>query len=444
MTWRDINFIREVKSSLVFKFLSVLISFLLVRLLLKYLGASNYGLWSVILTFLNWVIFFDLGITNGVKNKLSESLSKSNKTLGKKYISTGYIATFSFSIISYLIILIFSFLIDWQSVFNEYNFSNDYLRELVLIILFFTLLNFSLSMINAVFNAVQKASLITVNQFLTQVFTLTSLFILIRFTQSDLHTLALLYGCSMLISNILLSIWFYSKNKELLPEFKAYDKTLLKPILSLGLRFFILQTTMMVILTTDRFIIVHLTNAEEVAKYDVINRYFNILLIIHTLINTPLWPMYTEAYHKGDYNWLERIMRKMFYLGLIYVMAILIMIFVGEFVLEIWLGENVLEVLKSNFAFMGVLVFFNICHSILAYFTNGIGKTSIQLITSLLGAILNIPISIFLVNYFNLGINGVMIATIICLSFFCIIGPFQVIKEIRILKTNYLNAQKNE
>lgn len=442
MSWRNINFIKQVKASFVFKFLSILISFLLVRLLLKYLGVYNYGLWSVLLTFLNWIVFFDLGITNGVKNKLSESLSKTDFIEGKKYITTGYIASSVFSITSFLLIFGLSYFINWQSVFNIYKYDNEYLRILVLIVLFFTLINFTLTLINAVFNAVQRASLITVNQFLTQVFTLGSLFLLIKYTNTDLHFLALFYGLSMLTSNLLLSIWFYSKNKKLLPQLSSYDKNLLKPILSLGFRFFLLQTTMLIILTTDRFILVQLTNTEEVAKYDILNRYFNILLIVHSLINTPLWAMYTEAYHKKDYKWIEKTMGKLMMLSGGYILVLVTMIFLGEMLIDFWLVNNELNIKNSNYIFMAVLVFFTIVHSILSYFTNGIGKTNVQLVTSLTGAVLNIPLSIYFVNYLNLGINGVMLATIICLAFFCLVGPFQVVKEIKSLKVESLNNQQ--
>lgn len=436
LQWRSLNFIKQVKVSFLFKFLSILISFLLVRFLLKYLDIADYGLWAVILSFLHWIVFFDLGIANGVKNKLAESLSKENWDDARAYISSGYIALFGFALVTYLGVLAFSGVINWQKLFNVYDYDNAFLSKLVLIILFFTLSNFVLSLINAVFNAVQRASLAVVNQFLTQLLSLTVVLVLISFTTSNLHLLALAYGMSMLISNLILTIWYFAKNPELSPKLKYYDKQKLKPIIALGLRFFLLQVTMMIILTTDRFILLQLTDRSEVARYDIVFRYFNVLMIFHTLINAPLWSMYTEAYQKKDHLWIEKTMKNLMRLCLLYTFGLIVLIIIGKPVIRIWLDKESLGLVTSNFIFMAILMLFSIAHSIMAYFTNGIGKTRLQLYTSIIGALINIPLSIYFVNKLDLGLNGVILATIISLSLFCFTGPFQVVKEIKRLKVD--------
>ncbi|UOY08835.1 MATE family efflux transporter [Muricauda sp. SCSIO 64092] len=434
LQWRSLNFIKQVKVSFLFKFFSILISFLLVRFLLKYLDIADYGLWSVILSFLHWIVFFDLGIANGVKNKLAESLSEENWDDARAYISSGYIALFFFASMVYLVVLAFSGLIDWQRLFNVYDYNNSFLAKLVLIILFFTLSNFVLSLINAVFNAVQRASLAVVNQFLTQLLSLVVVLLLITLSTSNLHLLALGYGLSMFISNLALTIWYFSKNKNLVPRLKYYDKQKLSPIIVLGLRFFLLQVTMMVILTTDRFILLQLTDRSEVARYDVVYRYFNVVMIFHTLINAPLWSMYTEAYQKKDHKWIEKTMKNLLILCGGYLGGLTALILMGDVVIDFWIDNDSLDLLTSNYIFMAVLIFFSIIHSILAYFTNGIGKTNMQLYTSIIGALINIPLSIYFVNELNLGLNGVVLATIISLFLFCALGPFQVIKEIKWLR----------
>ncbi|GGD49841.1 lipopolysaccharide biosynthesis protein [Muriicola marianensis] len=431
---RSLNFLKQLKRSFLYKVLSVGLSFILVRFLLKYLDVEDYGLWAVVLSFLHWIVFFDLGIANGVKNKLSEALSMGDERLARKYLSTGYFALLGFSVVIYLLVYVCSDLIPWESVLNSDKYGRDYLETLVLIVLFFTLANFVLSLINTVFHAVQKASLAVLNQFSFQVMALLVVVLLITFTNSDLHLLALGYGMSMVLANLGLSLWFYWKNNFLRPSFKLYDKELLRPILSLGLRFFFLQTTMMVILMTDRFILLQLTSPEEVTRYDVIYRFFNLLLVLHTLINAPLWAIYTEAYEKKDFVWIEKTMRNLTGLSGVYILVLGAMVLSGDIAIRIWLGKGDLGLTTGNYLFMALLIWFSIVHSILAYFTNGISKTNLQLATSLIGAIINIPLSILFVNTFSMGLNGVILATIISLSLFCFTGPFQVIQVIRSMK----------
>jgi O-antigen/teichoic acid export membrane protein len=191
---------------------------------------------------------------------------------------------------------------------------------------------------------------------------------------------------------------------------------------------------MMVILMTDRFILLQLTSPEEVTRYDVIYRFFNLLLVLHTLINAPLWAIYTEAYEKKDFVWIEKTMRNLIGLSGAYILVLGAMVLFGDVAIRIWLGKGDLGLTTGNYLFMALLIWFSIVHSILAYFTNGISKTNLQLATSLIGAVINIPLSILFVNTFSMGLNGVILATIISLSLFCFTGPFQVIQVIRSMK----------
>jgi Na+-driven multidrug efflux pump len=77
---------------------------------------------------------------------------------------------------------------------------------------------------------------------------------------------------------------------------------------------------------------------------------------------------------------------------------------------------------------------FIVWHSIFAYFSNGIEKTNIQLVTTAIGALINIPLSVIFVKYFNLGIDGIILATIISLLIYCILGPIEAFKEINKMK----------
>ena len=51
--------------------------------MIKYLGNEQYGIWSTILAIFSWIVLFDIGIGNGVRNRLAESLAKDNKEEGK-------------------------------------------------------------------------------------------------------------------------------------------------------------------------------------------------------------------------------------------------------------------------------------------------------------------------------------------------------------------------
>ena len=434
MNFKNLNLLKQIKSSFLYKIFAVIFSFVLIRLMVQYLGIEQYGIWSVLLTFINFVLFFDLGITNGIKNKVSISLSNNNKLEAQEYVSTGYIILFILTSFIYIIYYICSFYIDWQSVFNTSIVENDTLRQVVSISLFFILLNFVLSVISALYNATQNASFIVLNQLLTQFISLSLVSILFLFTKENIVYIAISYGISLILSNSLLSIYFYSKHTYLLPKIKLFKIDKIKSILTLGIKFFILQLTIFIILSTDKILITQLLGTSYVTSYDILYKYFSIITITHGIINTPLWSMYTEAYEKNDYIWIEQILKKMVGMMLIYMSISFILYIAADGFIPMWIANNDLILNSSNYIFMSILILFLVWYSIFAYFTNGINKTKIQLYSALLGAVINIPLAILFVKYLNMELNGILLSTIISLSIFGITGPIQAYKEIKLMK----------
>lgn len=434
MSSRDIRYKQQIKYSMIFKVLSILMSFFIIRYVLNYIGVDKYGVWSVILVFINWIVFFDFGFSNGIKNKVATCLATGKKKAAQEYISTGYVLLGIFIIILYLIFFLFSHFINWQNIFNIYTISNYKLMHVLQTISFFLLLNFMLTIISGVFQAVQQASLVVFNQFLSQFLSLIMVLLLIKFTSSSLLFLSIVYGLALVSSNIIMSFWFYSKYAYLKPSIKDFKMDKIKPITSLGMNFFFLQITILAIMSSDKMIITQLLGPSYVTNYDILFKYFTVISILHSTINAPLWSIYTEAYKKNDYVWIERTLKKILKIIFLYILLGLILTLLGDYIIKLWLNNSKISISLSNYIYMGCLVIFLAWYSIFAYFTNGIGQINVQLYSSLFGAAINIPLSIYLVNYQNMGLNGVMLATIISLSIFCILGPIQAIGIINKMK----------
>ena len=68
--------------------------------------------------------------------------------------------------------------------------------------------------------------------------------------------------------------------------------------------------------------------------------------------------------------------------------------------------------------------------NIFVVFINGVGKVRLQIIVATIGAIINIPLSYFFAIVLNLGLAGVIAASIISISFGPILAPIQFRKII--------------
>lgn len=60
--------------SFLIKGVSILVSLVLVPLTLSYLTPFDYGVWLTLNSILVWLDFFDVGLGNGLRNKLSNVL----------------------------------------------------------------------------------------------------------------------------------------------------------------------------------------------------------------------------------------------------------------------------------------------------------------------------------------------------------------------------------
>lgn len=427
---RTNNYLSQLKSSFLFKILAIICSFLVIPIMIKYLGNERYGVWSTLLSIASWILLFDIGLGSGLRNKISEALAKNNIQEAQIYISTGYTAIGFISLILLTGFLILSNFISWQSVFNTYNLSNNELKLVVNMTITFLLVNFWLSIIHQIFNGLQKSSIVIFNQFLSNLLSLGFTYILYSYFESSLIKLAFAYGLSLVITNLAISIWFFKNNIDFLPKIKLYSKKNMKAITSIGLQFFIIQIAVIVIFTTDKILITQLFGPEYVTNYDLVFKLFSTITIAHSLLMYPLWSAYSDAFHRNDFYWIKRVIKQQLRIYLLFIVATAILGYFAKPIILLWIGTNV-AIDSMLIMAMGSFILVSIWNNIFAYFINATNQLKIQVTTSVLAIIINIPLSIFIVKYFHTGTSGIIIGTTLSLSLFAVFGSIQTFKYLK-------------
>lgn len=426
---RTKNYIRQLKGSFIFKLLAIFCSFLIIPLMIKYLGNEQYGIWSTLLSIISWITLFDIGIGNGLRNKISESLAKDNIKDAQIYISSGYIIIGIISIILLSIFLFVSIFIPWQSVFNTKLVSNDELEIVMNTTAIFLFINFWLSLINQVFNGTHKTSFVIFNQFLSNFLSLIFVYMLYKYSDGSLIKLTFFYGFSLVITNIVLSIWFFKRNINLIPRFSLYSKKYIKSIVSLGYKFFIIQIAVIIMFSSDKVLITQLFGPQYVTSYDVVFKLFSIITMVHTLLMAPLWSSYSDAYHRKDFEWIRLMIKKQLKISLLFVSATVLLIIFSKLIINLWIGND-LDIDYSLIFSMSLYTIVLIYGNIVTYILNGIDKLNIQVFTSILTIIINIPIVIFIVKFFETGLYGVVIGTVVTMIASVLIVSVNVYKMI--------------
>jgi O-antigen/teichoic acid export membrane protein len=204
-------------------------------------------------------------------------------------------------------------------------------------------------------------------------------------------------------------------------------------LMNVGIAFFALQLVSMFILLSDKIIITQLLGPSEVTSYDIVYRIMSVILVLHGIVNAPMWSAYTEAYEKKDSVWIVKNLKKMKIFVFILILLSFFLYVFNDKIIELWIGKSI-DTSNSLAMAMAIYVIVLAWCNNYAFFLNSINVIKVQFYTLFIGAILNIPLSIYFVKYMNLGNTGVVAATIISLSLFAIIGPIQtnrVLKEIK-------------
>ena len=114
--------------------------------------------------------------------------------------------------------------------------------------------------------------------------------------------------------------------------------------------------------------------------------------------------------------------------GAIILLTIILAFFIKN-IIAIWINKE-LVVSTSLVISVAIFVVISCWNNIYAMFINGIGEVKLQLYTSILAMVINVPLAIFFVKTLNLGLSGVMMATVISLLGSAIALPIQVNKII--------------
>ena len=87
---RTIKANKNIVASAGIKVADTLVYLLLVPLTLGYLNAYEYGIWLTLNSILAWINSFDIGLGNGLRNKLATAIAEGDKEKARAYVSTTF------------------------------------------------------------------------------------------------------------------------------------------------------------------------------------------------------------------------------------------------------------------------------------------------------------------------------------------------------------------
>lgn len=392
----------------ILKAIGLMTSLVIVPVTINYLNNEVYGVWMTITSVLYWITTFDIGLGNGMRNYLTEALSRGDAALGRSYISTT-LSLLSLIALAMGAVLLYPLLnIDFNGFFNTSAVSGSELRDAVAIAVGFTLMNFVLKNIGFVFVAMQKYALNDLLGISGNVVSLLIIYILTKVTSGSLVLVVMAYTMTSCAIYLLAAVPLFVRHPELRPSLKCFDRNLSRKIVGKGLGFFVIQiSSCLVIFGAANFFITQSCGPAAVTTYNIAYKFFNLLVIGYTIILAPMWNAYTDAYVKGDMRWIRSTFRKALLFWGASVAGGLVMLAVCGLFYRLWVGDMVEVPLSVSASTLAYICFFNL-NNCATFLINGLNKIFVQIIISL--AVTALYIITVLAVGGSLGVEGIVLS----------------------------------
>jgi O-antigen/teichoic acid export membrane protein len=406
---RTVRAKKNIAVSFISKGLSILISFLIVPLTLNYITAEEYGVWMTISSIIAWFSFFDIGLGNGLRNKLAESLALKQIEQARTYISSAFAVISIISIFMFLSFTIISNYISWNKVLNTTLLTNKELHKIVDAVFFLFCIGFVSNILSSVLQSMQKYALKEILNIISQLLGLIGIYFLVKTTDSSLLNLCIVYaGKSPLVMFFSTLILFFGMLKFLRPRLTNINFKQASPLFKLGFVFFFNQILYLIINQSSVILIAQFFGPSDVTVYNLAVRYMSILSMSYLMVLTPFLSAFTEAYTTGEISWIMQTIKKINFVWLLSAAGTIILIFLYNPFFRIWVGGRIHIPLFLILA-LAVSGIINMWSSTYSLFLNGIGRIKLQTLIISIQAFLIFPLSYL---FYKLGFGLVSIVAV--------------------------------
>ena len=415
---------KNIAGSLLVKGWSCIVQFLIVPLSLQCLTKYEYGIWLTINSILMGIDAIDVGLGNGLRNRLAEAMALDNHEMARRQVSTTF-----FMLVMIMLPLIVLFAVSMQFVDCNalMNVSPELVPDMRGILVASVAIMGSTFIFKFIGNMYMGLQLPAINNLLVvlgQTVSLGVLFVLSLLGHSSLMTVAVAFTASpLLVYLIAYPVSFCGKYSFLAPSLRFFDKESLCSLFGLGVKFFVIQVSGLMLFMSSNVIISHVMNPAEVTPYQIAYRYFSILYMLFAIIVSPLWSATTDAYTKGDWVWIRRAMRKMNLLLLACVAVVMFMIVVAPLFYHLWIGDKV-EVGLSLNIMMAIYTYMLVVSNSYSYILMGIGKIRMILVVTVGEMIIFVPIEYFACKY--AGTTGLLTSLILLTAICALLNNMQL------------------
>ena len=406
------------------KGISMLIGFFLLPLTVGFVNSETYGIWVTISSMASWLSVFDIGMGNGLKNKFVACRARGDDEMAQKYVSTTYAMLCLIFIPLLCLFLLANPFINWNRILNVTTVEN--LNLVFAIVVAYVCINFIFSTINIILTADQRPGDSSVRQLIQQVLTFLTILVMTKVTEGSLLKLCIALCIIPLVVIIFFNVTLFSgRYKSVRPRLQSIDKSLVKDLLNLSLKFFYLQSVAMVLFHFTSFIIIHYYGAEEVTLYNVAHKYFFIPNAFFTAISTPIWASVADALNKNDYKWIQAAMKRYTVILGMFVAGECLMLALAQPVYHVWMGDKIghIDFLISFLCMASACV--TMSNTVYVHALCGAGALKMQMFFCIVSPFAFLGLCFLFIKVLHWGVWCILLANLLANVYGVVIAPLQ-------------------
>lgn len=387
---------------------TLLIGFLLLPYIVNKLGNYEYGLWALVTSILGNVTLFQLGLGSSVQNHLAQESGKQDVNGFNRIFTNGIVIFIFISCLLFSAITVFSV---WGLISNQL-----YLSQTVIWTIFILGINLSVSFAVAPYSSVLSAQLrydiiagvTLVQSILNAILTIISLYL-----GYTLVALAIVFLISGTLSNVL--IYFFAKFTFPALAFRReyITRTTMNSLARYSGKSFLTQLGDILRFRVDEIVTGSLIGINQVTNYSIANRLVTAAngptASVLGLLNS-LFARYHGIQDLGTMRQSLQLSMKLS--GAISAATLAALVLLGKPFIASWFGTPYL-VAYGPIVLLGLAYFLARIQSPAVSMFYAIDKHEYFAYINLFEGALNLILSVWFVQQFHLGINGVALGTLV-------------------------------
>jgi O-antigen/teichoic acid export membrane protein len=289
---------------------TVVLNLAIVPVTIGYLGSSEFGLWMAIANMVAFLRFADLGLGVGLQNALADCRGRDDTRSPGGYVSAAaIIASGIFLTIAAISLLGLPHLPLQDLLKAGDSAAAERILPTTQIAMIALALGLPAGILQRIYNAYQEGYIAILWLMCGRIAAFGGLLVAMHMELP----LPWLVGAWMILPHLAMclgSLQLFSRRPVLRPSLRNVDLRAAPPLLRVGLTSLVVQISQIAIVALPPLMIANQLQAAEVTPFVVALKLLGLTTMLMASILQPLWPAYSEAAARCDFDWVRRTLRR--------------------------------------------------------------------------------------------------------------------------------------